>query len=331
MDKPEWVWFTLHCLDNLGKGFSVTEMVWDFSEGQAMPTFHSREAVDFTLDPESLTRIGKRTLDAKQFEDFEPGKYVCHSGSLISGNPVEGALAFTSSILYLYKNLALQNFGTFIERFGTPFIFAQYLRSEDKDDLIEGLEEIAHAGYGVAPKGTILETIDGARIGGSENLHENAVEMFNRLQSKLVLGQTMTMDDGSSRSQAEVHERVSESINDWDILTVCSTQVQQVFDIWRVLNFGPGGKSGSMDRPQNDEQDLDTLVKVATEMADRGARVPYKRILNIAGFQEPEEDDELLQPRSTGDGDIPGMPRRFERAMQLTPAGAPGGGSNARS
>lgn len=322
VDTPEWFELTLHLLDALGKGFAVAELVWDFSEGQAHPEFVRRNPLDFTLHPVTLDRIVRIVPTAPLgFEELEPGKYICHTASLIQGNPIDGALGYTASILYLYSNLALQDLGGFLEKFGTPFLFGEYLREDQKDALFEGLEQMARAGHGVGPKGTNVHAIDGARIGGSENLHENAIEMINRLKSKLVLGQTMTTDDGSSRSQSEVHERVEEGVNDFDVISVSTSQTIQIFDVWRRLNFGDTASTGRLDRPGDDETDLLTLAKLAGELADRGVRVPARRILDAAGFPEPAEEDEVLQPRSTGEGDIPGMPGRLERALAPDPEG----------
>lgn len=314
VDTPEWFEMTLHAMDSLGKGFSIVEMVWDFSEGQAHPFFVKRNPIDFTLDDATLTRIVRFSEPGTE-EELERGKYACFSSGLLQGNPVDGALAYTASILYLYSNMMLKDFGDFIERFGTPTLLAKYASETIKDELFEGLEGLARAGYGVVPQNTSIDVLDGARIGGSENLHERGMEFLNRLKSKLVVGQTMTSDAGSSRSQAEVHERVEESINDYDVLSVCTTQTQQIFEVWRELNFGTSGKTGTVDRPGDDEVDLGKLANLAGELADRGARVPYRRILDAAGFPDADEEtDEILEPKSTGRGDIPGMPSRFELA-----------------
>ena len=61
--------------------------------------------------------------------------------------------------------------------------------------------------------------------------------------TKLVLGQTMTTEDGSSRSQAEVHERTQEDIFDADgkyVLDVLN------YEFTKVLNQLFGLPEGSV-------------------------------------------------------------------------------------
>lgn len=309
VDTPEWFKSTLHSLDALGKGFSVVEVVWEFSEGQAHPTLVHREPTDFRLDHETVRRVGRITPTGTGFEDLEWGRYVCHSASLVQGSPIDGALAYTEAILYLFSSLVLHDMGEFIERFGTPTLLGEYTNEAIKDELFDGLETLARAGHGVIPKGAMVHALDGARTGGSDRLHEHAIAMLDRLKSKLVLGQTMTSDDGSSRSQAEVHERVEESVNDFDCISVSMSQAEQLFDVWRQLNF-PDRATGSLARPGDDEEDLEKMATLAATLADRGAKVPYRHMLEAAGFPATKDDD-VLEPASTGRGDVPGTPGRL--------------------
>lgn len=317
--QPEWLWLSLHALDALGKGYSCTELIWDFSEGQAWPKFKKRDPRDFTLEPNTLGRVVRKIPGTGEVEDLPFGKYVVHSPSLIDGSPVDGALAITEAILYLYGALALHDMGDFLERFGTPTLLAEYLSEGQRQEVLDGLAALSRAGYGAVPSGVKVEALDGARMGGGEKLHDMVIRLLDEQKSKLVLGQTMTSDNGSSRAQAEVHDEVKDDITDFDCWALSVTQQQQIVDVWRQLNYGDSVATPLLSRPGDDEQDVAAIANVLFGMADRGAKVPVKYLLDMLGAPEANEDEAVLEPISTGKGDIPGVPNRVE-AAQAQPA-----------
>lgn len=312
VDSDDWLRMSLWCLDALGKGYAATEMIWDFSEGDAWPTFKQRDPRDFAPDEKTLSRLMRKIPGTSDLEEIPYGKYIIHCPSLIAGGPVDGALALTEAILYLYTTLAMHDMGDFLERFGTPTLLGEYTSDEQKQELLDGLAALARAGYGVHPRGTKVEVLDGARTGGSESLHTNVIAHLDRQKSKLVLGQTMTSEDGSSRSQAEVHERVEEMVNTFDVAQLCSAQQRQVLDVWRWLNFGDRVETPYLDRPGDDEEDIERVANVLFGMADRGARVPTRHLFDLLGVGEVDESEDVLQPKSTGKGDVPGVPGRLD-------------------
>ncbi len=80
---------------------------------------------------------------------------------------------------------------------------------DDLDRIEEALENMGQAAYGVFPEDTEVKFIQAATA--NERLYDLFLERTNSELSKLVLGQTMTTDSGSSRSQGEVHERVADA------------------------------------------------------------------------------------------------------------------------
>lgn len=313
--SPEWLWMSLHCLDGLGKGYACTELVWDFSEGQAMPRFKKRDPRDFTLDPDTLTRVVRKIPSTGLTEELPYGKYVVHNPGLIFGSPVDSALAITEAILYLYGSLALHDLGDFLERFGTPTLLGQYVNEGQRQELLDGLAALSRAGYGALPPGAKVEALDGARMGGGEKLHDMVIRLLDEQKSKLVLGQTMTSDNGSSRSQAEVHDEVKDDITDFDCWALSTTQQQYVADVWRQLNYGDSVATPKLSRPGDDEGDVAAIANVLFGMADRGARIPVKHLLDLLGAPEAGDDEDVLEPISTGKGDLPGSPSRLSVAQ----------------
>lgn len=314
VNDPSWRWMQLHSIDALGKGYACVELIWDFSAGQAWPRFKVRDPRDFSLDVETRTRIVRKIPGTGTLEDLPWGKYVVHSPSLVYGSPVDGALARTEAILYLYGALAMHDMADFLERFGTPTLLGEYMNEGQRQEVLDGLAALSRAGYGALPHGVKVDTLDGARMGGGEKLHQLAIKLLDEQKSKLVLGQTMTSDSGSSRSQAEVHDQVKDDVTDFDAWSLSTTHQRQIVNVWCQLNYGEDVAPPRLSMPGDDEEDVAELADVLFGMADRGAKIPVKHMLDLLGIREAQPDEEALQPVSTGVGDIPGMPGRGEQA-----------------
>lgn len=299
--SPEWFWMTLHSLDALGKGYACTEMVWDFSEGQASPKFKVRDPRDFTIDMDTLSKVVRKIPNTADTEDPPIGKYIIHCPSLIHGSPVDGALARTEAILYLYGTLAMQDLADYIERFGTPTLIGEYGSEDQRQEILDGLAALCRAGFGAIPKGVTIKPLDGsgARSGGNASLHEDVMRFLNQEKSKLVLAQTMSSEDGSSRAQAAIHNDVRNEVTDFDAWAVSTTQEQQVIKQWTEFNF-PGSEPPTTERPGDDTEDIKTIADIAFGIADHGGRVAVAPILELLGFEPPNDEDEVLQPKGSG-------------------------------
>lgn len=110
-----------------------------------------------------------------------------------------------------------QSWMEFAEKFGIPMRYAT-TNKKDKatlDKLEEMLDKLGSASKAIFPEGTTLDF--------KEAQTKDAFEVFDRLIirssehiSKLLNGVTMLSDNGSSKSQGEVHERIFMKIIDSD-------------------------------------------------------------------------------------------------------------------
>ncbi|MFX5157705.1 DUF935 family protein, partial [Acinetobacter baumannii] len=73
----------------------------------------------------------------------------------------------------------------------------------------------------IIPKGMEIELLEAARSGTGDykTLHDTMDETI----AKAILGQTMTTDNGSSKSQAEVHMEVRQDIVKADADLICES------------------------------------------------------------------------------------------------------------
>jgi len=95
------------------------------------------------------------------------------------------------------------------EKFGMPTVIAM-TTTRNEDELAKKEEFLANVG---SSNYAILDDQDEVKFMESSQtnahlIYQNLAEFCNEENSKLINGQTMTADDGSSRSQSEVHERI---------------------------------------------------------------------------------------------------------------------------
>ena len=102
----------------------------------------------------------------------------------------------------------------FLEKFGKPTargVLPAGAGDAEKQALLAATAEVHEASAVVVPEGMMLDLIEAGRSGNA-SYYRDLFELMNAAISKVVLGQTMTTDSGSSRSQAQVHLDVREDL-----------------------------------------------------------------------------------------------------------------------
>lgn len=115
--------------------------------------------------------------------------------------------------LTIWKKNALGSWSDYADIFGVPpRIGKTNVRDKDLRDNMEAmLENMGRLSFGVFDNEDNIELV---QTSGSDafNVFMRLGEFCNAELSKLVLGQTMTTDDGSSRSQSETHQKTLENV-----------------------------------------------------------------------------------------------------------------------
>ncbi len=103
----------------------------------------------------------------------------------------------------------------FAEKFGLPIIYGN-TSSNNNSDLVKMenmLRNMGNSAWGLFPEGTELKLIETAK-GDAFQVFDKRVELADKQICIALGGQTMVFLDGSSRSQAEVHEDGFEELKD---------------------------------------------------------------------------------------------------------------------
>jgi phage gp29-like protein len=115
--------------------------------------------------------------------------------------------------------------------------------------------------------------------------------------SKLVLGQTMTTDEGSSRAQSETHNEVRDDIADSDIQQVIETLNAALTIPYINLNYGEQENYPKIDLFKPDEKNIEQIITTVKDLGTLGLKVKADEVRSLLGLSNPEEGDETIGGR----------------------------------
>lgn len=130
----------------------------------------------------------------------------------INGKDPLGYLLKVSPEAIAIKNAA-GFWDSFGELFGIPVRWATTTSDDpgDKASIMSALKNMGAAAYGLFPEGTEIKFLETQR-GDAFEVFDRRIVRAERGISKAVLNQTMTLEDGSSLSQAEVHLEIFDRV-----------------------------------------------------------------------------------------------------------------------
>lgn len=133
------------------------------------------------------------------------------------GKPEDLGLYLKAAIQTIPKKHTFAFWDTFAELFAVPMRVAKTSTRDEKElgKLEKMMQTLGFEGWMVAPPDTEVEIVGNTRT-DSFNVYDKRLERADAELSKLAIGQTMTVDNGSSRSQSEVHLEVFEKIVESD-------------------------------------------------------------------------------------------------------------------
>lgn len=134
-----------------------------------------------------------------------------------AGRPNDLGLYLKVALQTIPKKNMMSYWDQFGELFGMPIRVAKTTSRDPKDrNVIEQmLEGMGAAAWGLFPEGTEVEIKETTR-GDAFQVYDKRIERANSEISKGILNQTMTIDNGSSLSQSEVHLEVFENVVESD-------------------------------------------------------------------------------------------------------------------
>ena len=322
----------LDLLDAIGKGYSVTEILWDVSGKQWMPKklkHRDPRWFRFSLnDGETL-----ELWDNRGYLPLAPYQFVTHIAKAKSGLPIRGGLARAVAWSYLFKNLDLKGWVIFAETYGQPIRLGKYgpgASDGDKRALLSAIRNIAQDCAAMIPASMSVEFLE-SKITGNVELYEKLANYLDQQVSKAVLGQTGTTDAiAGGHAVGKVHQQGQDDIQKSDAkqleVTLNRDLVKPIID----LNMGPRPNGYPILRIVIEEEaQALPLAQALAVMVDRGLQVSQTDVRRKLGFDEPSPGDKVLTP-ATANTAAPPSPGGSDASLAASAAGAidaPIGGS----
>lgn len=285
-------------LDALGKGLAVVEIEWRrTSRRWEIDGFEWVDPRFLKVDRETGREL--RLLDAADMIDgvpLEPFRFLIHEPKLKSGLPIRGGLARLVAFMWLLKKYDEKDWIACIELFGMPLRLGKYGREATDTDIAALRRAVASIGTDAAaiiPDGMLIEFVK-AMEGSGELPYETFARYADEQVSKAVLGQTMTSDNGSSQSQAEVHDSVRHDIAAADARAVSASINRQIVEPWVAFNFGPKDRYPRIMIEVAEPEDTNMILTNATRLILAGVPFKAQELRRKLGFSDPEKGDEIV-------------------------------------
>ena len=286
-------------LDAIGKGFSVTQVLWDTSGGLWLPReLKWTDPRWFELDQADMRTLRLRN-DRGGADDLAPHKWIIHEHKAKSGLPIRGGLARAVAWAWMFKSFTVKDWVVFLEVYGQPLRIGRYgpeANQEDRDILFDAVMNIASDCGAIIPKSMEIEFVKAEGQQSNAAMFQGAVDWWDRQVSKAVLGQTTTTDAVSGgHAVAQEHRQVQEDIERGDAkqlaATLNDTLVRWIID----LNFGPQTAYPRLRIGRPEVVDARLMLEAVKVLVPMGLQVDMGEVRDIVGLRAPSDGAALLK------------------------------------
>jgi phage gp29-like protein len=262
---PGWETALRGLLDCLAKGFSVVEIVWSYqpadsgggagsagTRGRVVPLgLRHRLPQQFMIDARGRLRLleGRDTLMWGRPDAVERGRVVPREKAMVMvfnpgpGNPHGVGLCQKAFWLHWFKKQTLKFWVIFNEKFGQPTVIGKYpsgSSAQDQEALLEVVESLQTDAGVTVPESMVIDLLE-ARRSGAVNTYKDLVDWCNDEMSKIVLGETLTADEGrrsGSLALGQVHNIVRNEYIERDAKALMAVVNEQLVQPLVRFNFG---------------------------------------------------------------------------------------------
>jgi phage gp29-like protein len=281
IEKLPWDAITSKMLMGVFYGFSCAEIIWEPSGDKvsiAAIKVRRRRRFKFGIDLKPLLITTQNPMG----EPLPDRKFWHFSHGADNDDEPDGrGLAHWLYWLAWFKRNDIRWWISFLENFAEPSRIGKYptgATDSEKKTLESAMQMLGRHKWATMPEGMLYELIEASRSGTAD--YQGMVDTLDAAISKIIVGQTMTTDSGSSRSQAEVHEGVGDAVTaeDNDLL---SDSLQDLSRWWTDWNF-PGAAPPIITRKMS-EMDLSAEADKDIKLQGLGINLKPEAIVSKYG------------------------------------------------
>ena len=333
LQRPATEGLVLDLMDAVAKSFSCVEIMWDRSGKSWEPLgYEHRSQRFFVFDRDTRSTPLLQSLNDPFGVPLTPFKWLVHVPKLASGIPIRCGLARPAAIAYAAKRYTVADWLAFLDVFGMPIRVGKYPASmvSKKAELLRAVRAIGSDAAAVIPAEMSIEFIEAKGSAGGQTLFQASAEYWDKQISKVVLGQTMSSDDGASLAQSKTHERVRFDIKKADARSVAATINRDLIKPFVLLNYGPQVAYPEIVLQTDEPEDRTALISAVKVFVGLGGKVEMSVVRDRMGFPEPAPDAELLRPETVVAAEMSPKPAPASGVGAQGPAGdglTPGDGA----
>ena len=300
VNAPDFQEATGLMTDGIAKGYAVIEPIWEYERKALRPVAYKwRDQRFFQFDPVSKTELRLAVDGSSEGEPLAKPTFIVHAPRSKAGIPIRRGFARAAAWAFMLQSFALKDWSAFAEIYGIPLRLGRYhagASEGDKKALLQAVRSIASDAAAIIPQGMELEFIETKGQRG-EAVFGSLLDYLDKGVSKLVVGQTMTADNGASMAQAKVHNEVRLDIQRADGRQLGNTVNRNHIEWAVAFNFGPQDVYPTAEYPVAEPEDTKALADGVAKLVPFGFRVSQAEMRSKFGLSEPGEADELLTPR----------------------------------
>lgn len=316
LEEAGWSSGIYDLCDGIGKGISVMEILWEtrvltgakVSGPAIMPRAfqwiwprHYGYWIDEPQLKLSVTGMGG------DWQDFPPDKFIIAKYKTKTGHTLTAALLRSLATIWIGANFSYDWALNLAQMFGLPIRWATYDPSNPQllDEICEMLENMGSAGWGAFPAGTTFELKEALKD-AAHNPQHFLMELADRSADILILGQTLTTEQGQRGSQAlgKVHMDVRADIVKRVANWISRTLTEQFVGPLMRLNFGNNDEDPKLaveieGAEQNDELQMAQRDKIL--IGDLQIPVSRPWLYDRYDIPMPEDGDDIFiapQPKA---------------------------------
>lgn len=287
-------------MDAALKGFACHEMVWRLEERVLLPQITFRPQRWFTVDKATRNELRLRDAGSADGQALQPFSWIAHVHRSRNGYLARGGLARVLAWPYLFKHYSIRDLAEFLEIYGLPLRIGRYpagASDTEKRTLLRAVSEIGHNAAGIIPQGMAID-FQSAAVGSDEPFGA-MWDRMDAVESKVILGQTLTAGEGRHGTQAlgEVHNDVRMDIRNADARQVEGTLNRHLIHPLAVLNI-PGAdpkRLPTLRLETQEPEDLALYADALPKLAGAGVRIPVKWANDKLRIPEPADGEEVLK------------------------------------
>jgi hypothetical protein len=195
--------------------------------------------------------------------------------------------------VYFKKNGVL-SWLRFLEKFGHPLPLVRHAEGATDDQKREAFylaQSLAEDSAAAGSENLTFDLIESSRNGTAD--YKQLVEVMDAQIAKIILSQGMTTDNGSSRSQAQVHNGVADSVVKSLSDLICESFNKSIVTWWTEFNF-PGAKPPQVWRRTEPDTDLKAVADRDKVLFDMGYAPNIDYIVETfgEGFRPSEKGED---------------------------------------